>query len=95
VREGGSRNVDLARLKEELDKGRLVGAIGNEALVTLKSIGVKPDYRYGVKKAMVEAASCGQSFLVVCTEDSTAGLLQRLEEENLEYQVVDLRRSAS
>ena len=98
VREGGSRNVDLARLKEELDKGRLVGTIGNEALVTLKSMGVKPDYRYGVKEAMVEAASCGQSFLVVSTEDAASEIVRRLEEENLEYKVVDLaqnRRSTS
>jgi putative transcriptional regulator len=90
VREGGSRNVDLARLKEELDKGRLVGAIGNEALITLKSIGAKPDYRYGVKEAMVEAVSCGQSFLVVCTEDVASEAVRGLEEENLEYKIVDL-----
>jgi len=93
VREGGSRNVDFARLKEELDKGRLVGAIGNEALVTLKSIGRKPDYRYGVKEAMVEAASCGQSFLVVCAEDAASEIVHRLEEENLEYKIIDLARN--
>ncbi|MCK4387746.1 MAG: Crp/Fnr family transcriptional regulator, partial [Dehalococcoidia bacterium] len=93
VREGGSRNVDLARLKAELDKSRLVGAIGNEALVTLKSIGVKPDYRYGVKEAMVEAASCGQSFLVVSTEDAVSEVFRRLEEENLEYKIVDLAQN--
>ena len=93
VREGGSRNVDFARLKEELDKGRLVGAIGNEALVTLKSIGVKPDYRYGVKEAMVEAASCGQSFLVVSTEDAASEIVRRLEEENLKYKIVDLAQN--
>lgn len=90
VREGGSRNVDSARLKEELDKGRLVGATGNEALITLNGIGVKPDYRYGVKEAMVEAASCGQSFLVVSTEDAASEIVRRLEEENLEYKIVDL-----
>jgi putative transcriptional regulator len=93
VREGGSRNVDFARLKEELDKGRLVGAIGNEALVTLKSTGKKPDYRYGVKEAMVEAASCGQSFLVVSTEDAASEIVRRLEGENLKYKVVDLARN--
>jgi len=90
VREGGSRNVDSARLKEELDKGRLVGATGNEALITLTSIGVKPDYRYGGKEAMVEAASCGQSFLVVSTEDAASEIVRRLEEENLKYKIVDL-----
>lgn len=90
VREGGSRNVDFARLKEELDKGKLVGAIGNESLVTLKSTGKKPDYRYGVKEAMVEAASCGQSFLVVSTEDAASEIVRRLEEEKLEYKIVDL-----
>jgi len=92
VQDGGSRNTGIAKLKEEVDKAKLVGAIGTEALVALQQVGVKLDYLYGVKEAAVEAAYCGLPFLVVCVEDSVAALVQRLEEENLAYKIVDLRK---
>ena len=92
VQEGGSGQTDLGRLTKEVGKGRLVGAIGNEALVALRGIGVAPGYRYGVGEAAVEAASCGQPFVVVCTDDAALEVVRRLEEENLEYRIVDLAR---
>ncbi len=92
VQEGGSRNTNLAQLKEEIGEGILVGAIGIEAMVVLKQAGIKPDYVYGVKEAAIEAAYCGLPILIVCAEDSVTGLMQSLEEENLEYKIVDLRK---
>ena len=94
VQEGGSRSTDLARLKGEVDRAKLVGAIGVEALVALKQIGVKPDYVYGVREAAIEAAYCGLPFLVVCAEDGVSALVQRLEEENLNYEIVDLKKDS-
>ena len=73
----------------------MIGVIGIEALVALKQVGREPDYLYGVKEAAIEAVYCGLPFFVVCSENNIAGLVLRLEEENLEYQIVDLRRSAS
>jgi Predicted transcriptional regulator len=92
VPEGGSRNIDPARLKEEVNKAKLIGTIGIEALIALKQINTKPDYLYGVKEAAIEAAYCGLPFLVICAEDSVAGLAQRIEEENLDYKIIDLRK---
>jgi len=92
VREGGAEGTDLARLKGEVDRAKLVGVIGVEALVGLKQIEVKPDYVYGVREAAIEAAYCGLPFLVVCAEDGVSALLQRLEEENLNYEIVDLKK---
>ncbi len=92
VREGGFRNINIARLKDEVIKAKLIGTIGIEALVALKQIGVKPDYLYGVKEAAIEAAYCGMPFLVICAEDSIAGLTQRVEDENLDYRIIDLRK---
>jgi len=92
VQEGGSRNTNLAKLKEEADRAKLVGAIGVESLVALKQIGIKPDYAYGVREAAVEAAYCGLPFLIICAEDSVSALVQRLDEENLNYVVVDLKK---
>jgi putative transcriptional regulator len=95
VQDGGSRSTDLARLEKEVKKAKLVGALGTEALVALRQIGIKPDYVYGVREAAIEAAYCGLSFLVVSSEDKVPFLVQRLEEENLEYQIIDLRQNPS
>lgn len=95
VQQGGSHNTDIARLRKEINQGRLIGVIGMEALVVLRKARGEPDYLYGVKEATIEAAYCGLPSLVVCSEDSMAPLVQRLEEENLEYKLVDLRKSVS
>jgi len=92
VQDGGSGSTNLARLEREVKEARLVGAMGTEALVALTQIGIKPDYVHGVREAAIEAAYCGLPFLVVCSEDKVSILVQRLEEENLDYKIVDLRK---
>jgi putative transcriptional regulator len=93
VQDGGSKNTDFARLKREIREARLVGALGTEALVALMQIGIKPDYVHGVREAAIEAAYCGMPFLVVCSNDKVPILVQRLEEENMGYQTIDLRQN--
>jgi len=94
IQKGGSRSVDLARLKKAVTgRKEPVGAIGIEAVAALRRIGVEPHYLYGVAEAAVEAARSGLSFLIVCTEDDTPGLLTRLREANLDYEVLDLRKA--
>ncbi len=95
VQDGGSRNTDLARLEREVKGARLVGVMGTEALVALMQIDVKPDYVHGVREAAIEAAYCGLSFLVVCSDDKVAILVQRLKEENLDYQISDFSQNFS
>jgi len=92
VLDGGSTSTDLTRLKREIKNARLVGVLGTEALVALKQVNIKPDYAHGVREAAIEAAYCGLPFLVVCSEDKLAILLQRLEEEDLDYEISDLRK---
>jgi putative transcriptional regulator len=92
VQDGGSRSTNLARLGKEAKKARLVGALGTEAMVVLRQIGVKPDYVHGIREAVIEAAYCGLSFLVLCSEDKVSILVPRLEEEDLEYEIIDLRK---
>lgn len=94
VTNGGSRNADLDRVREEIKKAKLVGAIGLEALLTLQQIGMKPDYFHGVREAAIEAAYCGLPFVVICSEDKVPILVQRLEEENLVYEIVDLKKES-
>lgn len=93
VQNGGSKSTNLTRLKREIKEAKLVGALGTEALVALNQLGVKSDYIHGVREAAIEAAYCGLSFLVVCSEDKVPILVQRLAEENLDYQIIDLRQT--
>jgi len=39
------------KLKKGAVKGSLTGAIGIEAIVALRRIGIEPDYRYGVAQS--------------------------------------------
>jgi putative transcriptional regulator len=92
IQRGGSRRVDLPRLKKEIaSRTEPLGAIGIEAVIALQRIGVEPRYRYGVAEAAIEAARSGLSFLVVCTEEDTPHLLARLGEAILDYELLDLR----
>jgi len=93
IQRGGFRSVDLSWLKKEVEKGKLFGAIGIEALIALKQIGVEPRYFYGVREAVVEAARCGLSPVVVCVEDEVSDLLQSLKENHLEYQLLELQKT--
>lgn len=90
IQRGGYRNVDLERLKKKLDKKKLVGAIGIEALITLRRICVEPHYFYGVTEAVIEAAQSGLSSVILCSDDAIPDLLERLEAENLNYQLSEL-----
>ncbi len=90
IQEGGSRRIDVRRLKARLAGNRQVGAIGIEALVALRRAGVEPDYLFGVAEAAIEQAHCGLSLLIVCSADATPGLLKKLQEDRLEYEIVDL-----
>lgn len=93
VQAGGSANVDLPRLGQELEKAKLVGAIGVEALVALRRTDRLPDQVYGVKEAAVEAAYCGLPVAVVCGEEHVQSLLERFDEVNLRYRVVDMKKA--
>jgi putative transcriptional regulator len=90
MQRGGSRWVDLKRLQAQVNKNRQVGAIGIEALIALKRADIEPRYLYGVTEAAVEASRCGLSFIAVCTDDAIAGLIKRIQEENLNYELIDL-----
>ena len=93
IRKGGSRSVNLTRLNKETSKAKLTGAIGIEALISLKRAGIIPHYFYGVKEALIEAAHSGLAFLVVCVDDDFPNLIQRLGDEHLDYKLLDLTKN--
>jgi putative transcriptional regulator len=90
IQNSGSKNVNLDRLKRESSRKRPYGAIGIEALVALRKIGIEPQYFYGVAEAAIEAAHSGLPFLIICTEDAIPELIKRLGDERLVPDFFDL-----
>ena len=93
IQKGGSGKVDLGRLQSEINGRPIIGAIGIEALIALRQVDTKSYYFYGVKEAAIEAANSGLQPLVVCVEDETPGLINRLEAENISYELIDIKKS--
>ncbi len=89
IQRGGSKNVNLNKMKEGLAKGRLIGALGIESIIALRQIGIEPNYLYGVPQAAIEAARSGLPFVIVCASGESPALLQILHEENLKYTLID------
>ncbi|MGD0855306.1 MAG: MarR family transcriptional regulator [Dehalococcoidia bacterium] len=94
IGKGGSRQVNLKRLKSCANQAKNVGAIGIEALVALRRAEIEPKYLYGVTEASVEAVHCGLSVVIACTDDAIPGLIKRMQEENLDYEIVDLSKKS-
>ena len=92
IRRGGSKQVNLEKLKASVNDWTRLGAIGIEALISLRRIDIEPRYFYGVTEAAIEAAQCGLPFTVVSTDDAVSELIRRLQEKGLEYTLVDVRR---
>lgn len=92
IQNGGARNTDRNKLKKNLTRVRLVGAIGVEAIVALQKINVKPDCIYGVTQSAVEAARSGLDFIIVCVGSESPLLQKKLTEENIAYRLIDVRK---
>ena len=92
IQRGGSKMVDVDRLKAMIGSRRLAGAIGIEAIVALRKLGIEPVYSYGVTEAAIEAAKSGLFPLLLCVDNETPGLISRLGIENIDYELIDLRK---
>jgi putative transcriptional regulator len=89
IQKGGSRQVDLERLKAEIGTNKFIGAIGTEAIIALKKIGIAPRYVCGVKEVVVDAAQRGLSTKVVCVDKEIPYLVQSLEQKHLAYKLLE------
>ncbi|WP_370573365.1 MarR family transcriptional regulator [Methanomethylovorans sp.] len=90
VERGGSKNVDMERLKNLVRSKSYLATIGVESLIALRRVGREPDVMFGAKESVIEAAFHGLSSLVLAIDEEVPGILSRLESENLEYELVDL-----
>lgn len=59
-------------------------------MVSLHKINIKPGIFFGAKESVVEAAFHGLPSLVVSVDEEVPSLLNRLEDEGLNYEVIDM-----
>jgi putative transcriptional regulator len=88
IESGGSRAIDVARLRGELEG--MVGAAGIEAIAALNKAGVRPDTIFGAVESLVEAALKGVRGTLVVTADMAPQTIQKCEAAGVEYSVIDL-----
>ena len=86
VCEGGSRAVDLESLKGFIANADVIVALGVEALISCRKIGVEPVF-FGAKEVCVESAHHGCNVVVVCTESLIDDMLRRLIDEDIPFEV--------
>ena len=91
MKKGGSRNVDLTGLQSASEEVKPIACVGIEAIIALKRINIQPDYIYGAREAVIEAANSGLSPLIVCVDEEVPLLIRRLEEAGIRYNLLDLR----
>ena len=92
VREGGSRSVNVAELKDAVGRASLVAAVGIESLASLRGCGVEPGCWWSAISAVIEAASAGVPCLLVCTRSEMSRVSERLADAEISFSLQDLTR---
>lgn len=95
VQDGGSRHVDVSRLRRLAASAELVATVGVESLVALRLAGVVPGCRWAVVPAIIEAVSAGVQCLLVCSDAEVGRASDRLTGAGVQYSVVNLALSAA
>ena len=92
IQRGGSEMIDLEQLRNEVSDSKLVGAIGIEAMVALRKLSISNVCVYGVTEAAIEAAKTGLCPIMVCVDDEIPALTRKLVEEDIDYEIVDMKK---
>lgn len=90
VQKGGSRAIDTARVTAMATNNDLVAATGAEATAVANAEDIEPNIRFGSVTAVQEAATKGLDVLLVASKDMLSKHTDRLREQNVSYELVDL-----
>jgi len=88
IERGGSRKVDYELLKKYVKSSFPIASLGLESYAVLRRAGAA-FCPYGAAETAIEAARSGLNPLVVCAENETAALINRLEKEKIRYKLID------
>jgi len=90
IQRGGSHSISPDRILDALEGMDYIGAVGLEAMVLLKSVGVTEDAFFGAREGVLEASFHGINCAMVIVDEEFTGFLKRLESAGLPYEICDL-----
>ncbi len=88
IQRGGSRKVNIQRIKDSLGQNSFIASLGLEAFAALRKAGIEFQ-QFGAVEAAIEAARSGLDALVVCVENEMSDLTGRLEKEGIKHDLID------
>jgi putative transcriptional regulator len=90
VEDGGSSAVDPNTIVEMAERHDLTAVGGVEAIAVADAADIEPDIRFGSTAAVREAAAKGLDILLLASTDLLSAHTDKLAEQNLSYEVVDV-----
>ncbi|MDV0446530.1 hypothetical protein MsAg5_03720 [Methanosarcinaceae archaeon Ag5] len=92
IKRGGSSHTNLDRLKPIVESKPYIAAVGTEALMALKRLGIEPNVMFGAPESVIQAAYHGLASALVIVEDEVPYLMTRLESEDIPYEIMDMSK---
>lgn len=84
IRRGGSRKVNLSKLKEVMDSESpdLIAITGASGRAVVDSAGITPDIEFAPLQSSIEAAEKGLDVFYICTEEHCNEAMSQITERN-------------
>lgn len=95
IKRGGSSFTNIDRLRPVVESKPYIGAVGTEALMALKRVGITPDVMFGASESVIQASYHGLASAIVIVEDEVAYLMSRLESESIPYEIMDMSKAVT
>ena len=88
---GGSKVVDFDLIKRHLDSldDYVVATMGTVAYVVANKLGIKPDIRFAVPEAIVNACNRGCNVVALITGKMAEKVIKKLDNAKISYTVLD------
>ncbi|MDR2204380.1 MAG: transcriptional regulator, partial [Nitrososphaerota archaeon] len=101
IRQGGSRNTDITKIKQLINefKPDRIGVMGAVARAVTNKLQIKADIEFGISYAAVIAASRGLNILVLVVGRMVNKMIQEIDTQNMRsinditYEVKDAKNA--
>jgi len=101
IKQGGSRNADFELIKSlytsdfkkwGIDKIDRFGAMGTVSRSVANKLEIPVDIEFAISASSISAAKKGLNVLVLVVGDMSKGIIRKLEDDGIKYNVVDAHK---